>query len=133
MKTERGRQNYEDPYYWRNRYDGPSISRAFSRGQQKPGFLYIAESGGSSSQATHLVGDALDAAFMDKALTDHGRYECIIDFIWYTEAAFLPRYVKLLQSTEHYIGLSSAAVYADSDFPITEDMPRVLDICSEKE
>lgn len=87
---------------------------------------------GGVSRAQHLVGSVLDDTFMNSVL-DRGRYDCIIDFMWYTETTFLPRYEKLLNATNHYIGMSSGAVCADSDIPITEDMPRVIDICSENE
>ena len=53
--------------------------------------------------------------------------------MWYTVETFLPCYKKLLESTTHYIGMSSGAVCADYDQPITEDMPRVIDICSDEE
>lgn len=84
-------------------------------------------------KAHHLMGNALDDAFMNKVLFGKDRFDCIVDFMWYTATQFEHRFEKLLQSTNHYIGLSSGAVSADSDQPITEDMPRVIDICTLKE
>ena len=53
--------------------------------------------------------------------------------MWYKCDAFSARYERLMRGTAHYIGMSSSAVYADSNMPISEDMPRVLDICTEEE
>lgn len=83
-------------------------------------------------QAEHLEGDVYDNAFLNGILYEN-KYDCIIDFIWYTFDDFSARYERLLENTGHYIGMSSGAVCANSDKPISEDMPRVLDICSEKE
>lgn len=51
----------------------------------------------------------------------------------YTPDEFEDRFAMLLESTDHYVFLSSARVYADSDNRINEDSPRLLDICSDTE
>lgn len=61
------------------------------------------------------------------------RYDAIVDFMLYSEAEFLKRYEMLLNSTEHYIFFSSYRVYADTEHPIKETSPRLLDISEDKE
>lgn len=47
----------------------------------------------------------------------------------YSTAQFSKRYEAILSSTDQYIFLSSARVYAQSDKPLTEGSPRLLDVC----
>ena len=57
------------------------------------------------------------------------RWDTVVDFMAYSTDEFKQRYHFLLDNTEHYIFLSSARVYADSKEPITEESPRLLDVC----
>lgn len=79
----------------------------------------------------YITGDAHDDAFL-KALLAH-EYDVIIDFMVYSTDEFKVRYKKLLQNTKHYIFLSTYRVFADSDKPLTEDSPRLLDVSADQE
>lgn len=60
-------------------------------------------------------------------------WDAIIDFMSYSTEQFKKRVNNLLNATKHYIFLSSARVYADTNSPITEDSPRLLDVCNDKD
>lgn len=50
----------------------------------------------------------------------------------YSTADYARRYPELLANTDQLIYLSSSRVYAESAGPITEDSPRLLDVCEDK-
>ena len=79
----------------------------------------------------YVKGNAKDINFLKEILCD--RYEIIIDFMVYTTAEFEHRYELLLSNTGQYVFISSARVYAQSDIPITEESPRLLDVCTDTE
>ena len=54
-------------------------------------------------------------------------YDAIIDFMVWKTADFEARYELFLNSTDHYIYLSSYRIYA-GDCPITEESGRLLDV-----
>lgn len=85
-----------------------------------------------NTKISYLTGNAHEKDYMGKLLKSH-RYDAIVDFMTYTPEEFLERSVMLLEATDHYVFLSSARVYADSDNQINEDSPRLLDICSDTE
>ena len=60
------------------------------------------------------------------------KYDAIIDFLVYPAHEFHERYKLFLESTEHYIYLSSYRIYA-GNYPITESSPRLLDTMDDKE
>lgn len=60
------------------------------------------------------------------------KFDGIIDFMIYLTEEFRERYKLLLESTGHYIFLSSYRIYAGS-YPITENSPRLLDVSDNKE
>ncbi len=61
-----------------------------------------------------------------------GNYDGIIDFMTYGTKEFEDKHKLLLDSTNHYIFLSSCRVFADNP-PIKEDSPRLLDVSTDKE
>jgi len=73
----------------------------------------------------------------DAFLTDFfakNRYDAIIDFIHYPDAAFYEhRYELLMQHTKHLIFLSSYRVYADEEHPIRETSPQLLDVSRDED
>ena len=74
----------------------------------------------------YLLGDAKDDDFLGQLLET--RYDAIVDFMVYTTKQFRSRYQWLLDSTPHYLFLSSYRVYGDSHgAPITENSVRLLD------
>ena len=60
-------------------------------------------------------------------------FDAIVDFMGYHTEEFKDRVEKLLDSTDHYFFLSSSRVYAESEDPITEKSPMLLDVCREEE
>ncbi|AEE15888.1 NAD-dependent epimerase/dehydratase family protein [Treponema brennaborense] len=83
----------------------------------------------SQGHIRYIQGDARDRRFLENLLQE--QYDCIVDFMIYTTQEFLYRYKKLLSNTKQYVFLSSSRVYANSDSPITEDSPRLLDISTD--
>ena len=73
----------------------------------------------------YVKGDAHDTAFIKSILVK--KYDAIVDFMVYNTKEFKARRDMLLNATNQYIFLSSSRVYADSETPITEDSPRLLD------
>lgn len=80
----------------------------------------------------YVKGDALDDAFLASALKE-GRWSAIVDFMVYSTVNFKARAQSLLEATEQYIFLSSARVYADGSGFITENTPRLLDVCRDQD
>ena len=76
-------------------------------------------------------GDAHDISFTQELLKNC--YDTIVDFMIYSTEVFKERVDLYLNSTDQYVFLSSARVYADSKKAITEDSPRILDVCKNKE
>ena len=114
---------------------GRPIVELLAKEPENEVFYVSRKAGRPIAGATHLVGSCMDDAFMANVLAkkDGRKYDCIIDLMWHTRETFLPRYERLLDSTDHYLVTSSGAVCADSNQPITEDMPRFIDVCSEEE
>jgi len=77
----------------------------------------------------YLLGNAKDHNFLKPILEK--KWDCIVDFMVYKTEEFQQRSDILLQSTKHYLFLSSARVYANSAEPITENSPRLLDVCKD--
>ncbi|MDG5749563.1 NAD(P)H-binding protein [Qipengyuania sp. XHP0211] len=73
----------------------------------------------------YLQGNARDDAFLRQILKDD--WDAIIDFMVYDTASFRQRMDRLLASTGQYIYLSSGRVFAQSDGPIIERSPRLLE------
>lgn len=84
-----------------------------------------------SESVRFIKGDAHDPIFLKKILTSHN-WMAIVDFMLYSTQAFKERRDILLGSTGQYVFLSSSRVYAQSKSPITEESPRLLDICSDE-
>lgn len=80
----------------------------------------------------YLQGNAQDSTFLHKILDMHP-WDCVVDFMVYSTEQFRERANLLLQSTKQYIFISSARVYADSDGQLTEESPRLLDVCTDQE
>ncbi|MCF2653183.1 NAD-dependent epimerase/dehydratase family protein [Anaeromassilibacillus senegalensis] len=86
----------------------------------------------STENITYITGNAKDKSFLDTLLKQ--RYDCIVDFMIYKTEEFRERYLDLLNSTAHYVFLSSYRVYGDNHgAPITEESPRLLDSVQDEE
>ena len=77
------------------------------------------------------MGDAHNDAFLDTLLEK--KWDVIVDFMSYSTLEFEARYKKMLDSTGQYVFLSSARVFSDKDEIISEDTPRLLDVCHDKD
>lgn len=78
-------------------------------------------------------GNAHDVKWLQQILQER-EWDAIIDFMFYTTDEFKQRASMLLNATKQYVFISSARVYADSgNTLITEESPRLLDVCQDKE
>lgn len=73
----------------------------------------------------YIVGNAHDIDFL-KVLFQN-KWDVIIDFMVYSTNEFQRKVDILLTDTKHYIYLSSYRVFADSNVPIIESSPKLLD------
>ncbi|MEE0779396.1 MAG: NAD-dependent epimerase/dehydratase family protein [Massilimicrobiota sp.] len=85
----------------------------------------------SYSNIHYIQGNARDEKFLNQLLKND--YECIIDFMVYSTKEFSSKVDLFLNSTKQYVFLSSSRVYANSEKPITEDSPRLLDVCHDED
>lgn len=86
----------------------------------------------SKGNVIYIQGNAHDETFLNKLFREH-HFDCVIDFMVYNTPEFKGRYEFLLRSTRQYVFLSSARVYAQSNSLITEESPRLLDVCKDEE
>lgn len=75
---------------------------------------------------TYIRGDAQDVAFLRGILQRD--WDVIVDFMVYDTPTFQRRIDAFLGASGQYIYISSARVFADSVYPITERSPRLLDV-----
>lgn len=80
---------------------------------------------------SYLKGNARDNEFMRSLITK--KYDVIIDFMNYNLDEFAGRCTTLLESCGQYVWFSSSRVYANSEQPITEESPRLLEISDDKD
>ncbi|GLU52718.1 hypothetical protein Dfri01_21790 [Dyadobacter frigoris] len=85
----------------------------------------------STGAIRYLKGNASDLDFLQTVLME--KWDAIVDFMVYSTPSFKERVDKLLDATSQYVFLSTARVYADSNQPITEDSPRLLDVSEDSE
>lgn len=78
----------------------------------------------------YLVGNAMDDEFV-KGLLEK-KYDVIVDFMIYTEEKLKKRIERFLKSCSQYVFLSSCRVYAPSHSLLTEESPRLLDVCDDE-
>lgn len=83
-----------------------------------------------SDRISYLRGNARDVEFINGILKKH--WDVIVDFMSYGTEEFKSRMGLLLGSTDQYVFLSSARVYAQPDAPITEESPRLLDVSTDE-
>lgn len=80
----------------------------------------------------YLEGNAMNDDFL-QSITHDTKWDSIIDFMSYKTNKFESRVQLLLESTKQYVFISSARVYADSETPINEESPRLLDVCKDSQ
>lgn len=79
---------------------------------------------------SYIKGNAKVNSFLVELLKEP--YDVIVDFMSYGTEEFKTRADMLLSATGQYIFISSARVYAESACPLTEESPRLLDICDDR-
>ena len=72
-----------------------------------------------------IKGDAFDKGFLEELLRE--RFDGIVNFMNYASYPFADYYKMLLDSTDHYIFLSSCRVYDNKETPVKETSPRLWD------
>jgi nucleoside-diphosphate-sugar epimerase len=85
---------------------------------------------GQNGKIQYVTGNAIDNFFL-KDLLSH-QWDAVVDFMVYPTEAFKSRYKQILNSTNHYVYLSSSRVYANCEQPITENSPRLLDTTDDR-
>lgn len=79
----------------------------------------------------YIQGNAKEDDFFSK-LMDRS-YDVIVDFMVYSTDELKKRVPVLLGHTKQYFFFSSSRCYAESDTPIKEDSPRLVDVCDDSE
>lgn len=80
---------------------------------------------GEQRDIQYYYGNAKQSDFIKGVLAQS--YDVIVDFMVYSSEEFQKYYELLLNSTNHYICLSSAAVYSDVNSPKNEMSPRFME------
>lgn len=86
---------------------------------------------GAERGVQFVKGNAHDISFLKTLLST--RWDAIVDFMVYSTECFSERVGLLLKSAEQYVFLSSSRVYADSESPLIESSPRLLDVIQDAE
>ena len=79
----------------------------------------------------YLQGNAKEDDFLQSVLKK--KYDAIIDFMVYSTKELKSRLPSLLNHTKQYFFFSSSRCYADSNTPIKESFPRLVDVCTDQE
>jgi len=79
---------------------------------------------------SYVIGNAREESFLTQAIAG-AHFDAVVDFMARPAAEFEKYLPTLTSSTEQYVYLSSYRVYADSPY-ITEDSPRLLDVCEDE-
>ena len=85
----------------------------------------LVEQQSSWPNVKYIKADAKDPAFFRQILA--GGYDGIVDFMIYNTAALAYYLPALVNSTGHYIYLSSYRIYDNKEHPVRETSPRLLD------
>ena len=84
----------------------------------------------SKGNVNYIKGNAKDYSFLESLLRK--KYDAIIDFLVYTTEEFKNRLQLILEHTNQYFFFSSARCYAETNGLITEDSPRLIDVCKDE-
>lgn len=85
-----------------------------------------------SNNLTYLKGNAKDNVFI-RNIFALSTWDAVIDFMSYSTEEFRARAEMMLSGTKQYVFISSARVYSRSEVLITENTPRLLDVCKDSE
>lgn len=86
---------------------------------------------GIKNAVNYIQGNAHNQEFLNSLLSQG--WDAIVDFMVYSTPAFQQRYSQFLEATKHYIFISTSRVYANSDEPIKESSPLLLDVVEDKD
>ena len=81
---------------------------------------------------SYIIGNAHDPLFIKDLLHSEKKFDVVIDFMNYKVDEFQEVAKNILPLTGQYIFISSARVYAPSNDLLTENSPRLLDVCLDK-
>lgn len=84
----------------------------------------------SHDNIKYIIGNAHDIQFLNTLLTSES-YDTVVDFMIYDTEEFKERSLFLLNHCKQYIFISSSRVYSNNDELITEETPRLLDVCKD--
>lgn len=85
----------------------------------------------NTNNIKYIQGNAKDSSFLSEVLKEN--YDAIVDFMVYSTSEFESKFSNFLNHTSQYLFLSSSRVYADSQGPIREDSPRLLDTSDDRD
>ena len=85
----------------------------------------------SEHNITYIQGNAKNLTFLRDVLSQR-RWNAVVDFMVWGEG-FEQVAPLFLDATNQYVFISSARVYAQTDEPITEKTPRLLDVSKDSE
>ena len=85
----------------------------------------------NSNGINYLVGNSHEFPFLN-AVLEQRNWDAIVDFMSYQTVEFQKKYMIFLNSTKQYVFLSSSRVYASSKEKLTENSPRLLDVCPDQ-
>ena len=77
----------------------------------------------------YLQGNAKNNDFLKELLNE--KFDVIVDFLVYNTEELKERISLVLDNTDQYFFFSSARCFAESNEPITEVSPRLVDVCSD--
>lgn len=93
--------------------------------------IYITSRNSYESELSHIhyeQGNAHNLDFVQSIFDKYGYFDAIVDFMIYSPNEFREHCELFLLNTKQYVFLSSARVYADSQYPLTEKSPRLLEV-----
>lgn len=111
---------------------GTHLCKLLDNGETRITVTSRREHTSQSANLKYIRGNAKDISFIKDLLADKS-YDVIIDFMVYSTEEFRQRYEYFLNATSQYIFISTARVYAQCDEPLSEDSPRLLDVCTDRE
>lgn len=86
----------------------------------------------STERIRFIQGNATEKSFLEQIVTSQ-HWDAIIDFMVHPEGDFEQLINIFLNNTKQYVFISSARVYSQSEEAITENTPRLLDVCEDTE
>lgn len=86
----------------------------------------------STKSVKYIQGNATNKEFVENILRME-YWDAVVDFMVRTTDNLKDLLPKFLENTRQYIFISSARVYSQTDGLITEQTPRLLDVCTDEE